>query len=345
MTLGALLLVPWPAAPAPGTALMTEDIPVLGDRSFGPAVTARGYEIAGRMGVRMLRLHTGRDATFTWEARVDPFVHDTVARGFAPYLTLTYRRRYRDGPDPGYLGVPAPETFAAWCGEAALRYRGLVHHYGVFNEPNYFGDGLTPRAYNALFEACAAAIAAVDPAAAVYYGEMAAGEDAPDPCRWVARSLSPTQPTVADGLAIHTYQWTDPPELPTAEPCSGIGRLADWTTATAEWAGSNRLRDRDGGPLPLLITEHGYCSPHGECPPSDDGSGANSRLDEATRADWARRAFLWARAHGVAVFSWYHLFNQPPGDPLWDSGIVGLDGRPAPAAWGLREAAVSLGEP
>lgn len=339
----AALVFPWPLAPPASSTptLMTEDIPALANGSYGPQAGERAYAVARDMGARMLRLHLGRDAGFAWEA-VDPFVAEAVRRGFSPYLTLTYRRRYRTGPDPGFLGIPTPAQFGAWCGEAAARYRGRVFHYGVFNEPNYFGDGMTPRRYNALFRACQAAIRALDPVARIYYGEVAADEDAPDPCAWVTRSLSPGAPTTADGIAIHTYQYRTPPELPAPGFCSGIGRLGDWSDMTRFWArGSPRLTRPDGAPAPILITEHGYCAPHGECPPAADGSGALNRIDDSTRADRARRAFLWARRHGVEVFSYYHLVNQPD-DPLrWDTGIVGQDGKLAPAVAALREAVLT----
>lgn len=331
---------PPPMTPVPGaTTLMTEDIPALANGSYGPAARERAYAVAHHIGARMLRLHLGRDAGFSWEASVDPFVAEAVRRGFEPYLTLTYRRRYRDGPDPGFLGVPTPVEFGAWCGEAAARYRGRVFHYGVFNEPNYFGDGMTPGLYNRLFRACQAAIRVWDPAAKVYYGEIAADEDAPDPCAWVTRSLSPLAPTTADGIAIHTHQQLTPPELPVPGFCRGIGRLGDWSEMARLWArGSPRLTRPGGAQVPILITEHGYCAPHGECPAALDGSGALNRVDDATRADRARRAFVWARRHGVEVFGYYHLVNQPDDPRRWDTGIVGQDGELAPAVAALREA-------
>lgn len=336
LLLGALMLPALPPAPSEDpTVLMTEDIPVFGDRRFGPALTERGFAVARAMGATALRLHTGRDASFTWE-RLDGFVFDATRRGFEPYLTLTYRHRYPRGPDPGWLGVPRPGEFAAFCRQAATRYRGAVRRYGIFNEPNYF-DGMTPEVYNRLYRACRAAIRSVDPSAQTIYGEIAAGESASDPCDWVGRSLPPGAPTVADGIAIHTYQWTEPPELPVdGDACRGIGRLGDWTAATRTWARQRRLRTPTGDPVPILVTEHGYCAAHGECPASDSGLG--NRLGDAIRADWAARAFAQARRHDVRAFSYYHLFEQLDDVRRWDSGIVGLDGSPSPVVGALRGA-------
>lgn len=344
LTLALALLVGSAAAPAGATTLMVEDIPIFGEKSWNrqgidPSLVERAYDLAGFAGARMARLHTGRDAAFTWEAKVDPFVADAVRRGFEPYLSLTYRRRYRHAEDKAFMGVPTPGNFGRWCGEAATRYAGRVLHYGVFNEPNYFGDGMTPELYNRLYRACHAEIKRVSPSASVYYAEIAADQHAPDPCRWMSRSLAGPQPTETDGIAIHTYQWTRPPEeQEPGAPCRGIGRLGDWRAMTRFWTDEGLLVSPDGSEPPLLITEHGYCAPHGECPPFSDGSGTSARLSEETRADYARRAFLWAQWHGVEVFSYYHLFNQPEGSGLWDSGIVKPDGNPTESVYALRQA-------
>jgi hypothetical protein len=320
---------------------MTEDIPAFGEKSYGLTTAETGYNVAGYMGAKMVRLHTGRDASFSWQAKVDPFVADAVRRGFKPYLTLTYRHKYpaSAGSDPGFLGVPTPNTFGAWCSEGATRYQGQVRDYGVFNEPNYFGNGMTPQIYNALYRACYAAIKQVDPTAKVYYGEIAADQDSGDPCGWVSSSLTAGNPTVADGLAIHTYQWSTSPNHEVPGLCRGIGRLADWNAATNFWLSNGQsLKLANGSRVPLLITEHGYCAPHGECPYYSDGSGANNRQSDATRATWAGLAFAEAQEHAVQVFSYYHLFEQGDGSNRWDTGIMTQSGSVRPAVSALRAA-------
>jgi hypothetical protein len=323
---------------AAATVLMTEDDAVLGSKGYGQPLADIAYAHAGNMGAELMRLHIGRDAGFTWEAKIDPFVNDAVARGFAPYLSLTYTPT---GSTTIPLPTPTPAELGAWCSEGATRYAGRVHHYGVWNEPNYARVGNLPaEAYAPLFVACRDAIKAVDPTAKVYYGEIAAG---PDSCDYVRDTLPPSGRVEADGLAIHTYQWKIPPEQRERRSCDGIGRLGEWKQLTRELRATRRLRTPAGDAVPLLITEHGYCSPDGECPPSERGH--LQRLDEATRADWAARAFEWARRHGVEVFSYYHLVKQAgsPTDPrLWDSGIVEQDGAPTPTVLALRRA---VGEP
>lgn len=319
---------------ASATVLMTEDDAVLGSKGYGQPLADVAYAYAGNMGAKLMRLHIGRDAGFTWEAKIDPFVGDAFTRGFAPYLSLTYTPT---GSTTIPLPQPTPADFGAWCGEGATRYAGRVRHYGVWNEPNYARVGNLPaEAYAPLFVACRDAIEAVDPTAKVYYGEIAAG---PRSCDYVRDTLRGPARVEADGLAIHTYQWTIPPEQPERRECDGIGRLGDWKRLTRELHASGRLRTPAGGPVPLLLTEHGYCTPDGECPPN--GRGHRHRLDEATRARYAARAFHWARRHGVEVFSYYHLVKQAgsaTNPDLWDSGIVEQDGAATPTVAALRQA-------
>jgi hypothetical protein len=330
--LGAALAACCLPSAAAATVLMTEDDAVLGSKGYGQPLADIAYAHAGNMGAELMRLHIGRDAVFTWEAKIDPFVNDAFTRGFAPYLALTYSPT---GSTKTPLPTPTPAELAAWCTEGATRYAGRVRHYSVWNEPNYARVGNLPaEAYAPLFVACRNAIKAVDPTAKVYYGEIAAG---PDSCDYVRDTLPPSARVEADGLAIHTYQWKIPPERRERRECDGIGRLGEWKQLTRELAATGRLRTPAGDPVPLLITEHGYCSPDGECPPNERGH--LQRLDEATRADWAARAFAWARRHGVEVFSYYHLVKQAasPTDPgLWDSGIVEQDGTPTPTVLALR---------
>lgn len=366
------------AQAAGATTLMVEDNAVLSDRGLvspdagiTPELVETGYDVAELMGARMIRYHRGleperADALEVYFARVDLWLSDVERRGLQPYLTLTYQPELWALPPPGPEEEAFVERYGAFCGEVAARYAGRIRHYGVWNEPNNGTGGggfeRRPRLYNVLFGECAAAIRAADPAAKVNYGEIDAHRAGA--CEYVDRSL--TRPTVADGLAIHTYQWTTPPErpFPGSSECQGIGRLDDWNLARRAWAERGMLvepnssgpgddappggssapdagrppsePDEDAPPggspasdagapaggtasgPPLWITEHGYCAPAGECPKT---TRANA-LDDATRADYARRAFAWASRKGVEVLGYYHLFSQRPAPELWDSGIV-----------------------
>jgi hypothetical protein len=321
-------------AALPGTAtamtLMTEDLRVFDDLKGSP-LSEHGYTVAEQMGVRMMRYHRGLEGgvdretgaqgppdVALYRARVDGWLSDVLRRGFVPYLAISIQ------PE-SYVRMPSTAEFGHWCADVAARYGDRIRDFAVWNEPNnrlwgplLMGD---PARYNRLYRACYTAIkAATRGAAKVYYGEIDA--HTADPCAWVENSLDDGGETLADGIAIHTYQWRTPPDRPDGTYCQGIGRLDDWNAEKRSWAQRGLLRTPEGDEPPLLVTEHGYCAPHGECP-AVEGGADNAIASEAERARLIRDAFLFAESRGVTVFSLYHLFNQPdaPG-PLWDTGVL-----------------------
>jgi hypothetical protein len=330
-----LLAAVWLPASAAAMDLMTEDSRVFGDMQGSPLSEA-GYGVARQMGAELIRYHRGlepgREALY--RQRVDAWTDDVARHGFEPYLAISYQPDF-------YERRPTPERFGRWCGEVAGAYGDRISRFAVWNEPNNpkWGPFLRgrPDGYNALFRECRAAIdAATGGAARVYYGEIDASRS--DPCAWTEDSLDGGAPTVADGIAIHTYQWTAPPAERIGTWCQGIGRLDDWNAAKRSWFERGLLRTPEGEEPPLLITEHGYCAPHGECPPTT--SGADSAIaSEDRRADLIRDAYVLAESRGVEAFGLYHLFNQPNGpDPTWDTGVLdATTAAPTPSVCALRD--------
>ncbi len=328
------------------TILMTED----GILSGSPATpTAHyGYSAAAFLGAKWIRYHRGLDPTQpnyfqAYIDEVEAWLGDVRQRGFEPYLTITY--------EPGsYQTAPSAQDYGAWCGSIAQHFDGRIKRYSVWNEsnlpyqaptptnPHPRNTYLTPAAYNSLYRACRTAILSADPTARVYYGEMAPRVNT---CDYVTQSLSSSNPTTTDGLAIHTYQWKTLPsqEMPDSDLCQGIGRLGDWNQLNSFWfANGQSLRTPQGTKVPLMITEHGYCAVamDGECPNVDYD---NLLADEHERAEYTRQAFEWAYLNGVAVFNYYHLFNLEPGYTGWDSGIIVRSGvSPSEAFFELKTA-------
>lgn len=317
---------------ARATVLMTEDTNLFGK---GPNSMAQaGYAISGYAGAKMVRLNVGFDSNFSW-ANADYFVATSRAHGFDPYLTLTRRPATWDEGSSTYLANYTTGQFAAHCQQAAQRYGTQVLHYGVWNEPNHNEIGNLPAAqYNSYYQACRTAIKQVVPSAKVYWGELASGT-----CAYFDNALGTSGITTTDGVALHTYQWTVPPEQPVegTSTCRGIGSLPTWRGLLN--LNTHRIRNPSGGPADIVITEHGYCRQGATC----DGSTANS-IPEAQRADWARRSFDWAEEYGVKIFNYYHvgMFANPAGK--WDTGMMQPDGSGSTLAAGLRTA-VGLGKP
>jgi hypothetical protein len=351
--------------PASAMTLMTEDSAVFGDKAFGQETAEKGYTIAGFMGASMIRFHRGMEP-FRWDgsnwiddpatgysnyyAKIDAWLADVERRGFVPYLTLAYQPgKWKMPPPPEEVSFAA--RFETFCGNVAQRYNGRIMRFGVWNEPNNstWGRGYNPthngqprgldtypQLYSELYRRCYGAIKSVNSSMQVNYGEIDAHRV--NPCTYVSNSLS--VPMYTDGISIHSYQWTDAPELvlPGSTSCQGIGRLQDWNNSKQSWFSNGMLRTAQGTVPSLHITEHGYCPAHGECPPNPDAPFVNRINSESTRADYVRRAYLWAASKGVQTFSYYHLFYQPPNPLLWDTGIMSLEGVPGASVFALRTA-------
>lgn len=317
-------------APARATVFMTEDPNLFGG---GPNAFAQaGYAISGYAGAKMVRLNVGFDGNFTW-ANADYFVTTASAHGFAPYLTLTRRPATWEEGSSTYLSNFTPSQYGARCAEAAQRYGTSVLHYGVWNEPNHSAVGNLPAAqYGSYYQACRTAIKQVVPSANVYWGELASGT-----CSYFDAAIASGGVTTTEGVALHTYQWTAPPEqLNQSSPCKGIGGLPTWRGRLD--TNTHRIRSPSGGAADILITEHGYCRQGALC----DGQAGNS-LPEAQRADWAGRAFDWAEQNGVKIFNYYHVGSLANPAGKWDTGMMNADGTGTLVAPALRTA-VGLGK-
>lgn len=326
---------------ANATTMMTEDMGVFGDNPNSFLAT-QGYAAADYLGARMIRYHRGLnpsepDHFNMYFQRVDAWLARVEAQHMTPYLTITYQPGYPANLHPGVT------DFGNWCEAIATRYGSRIRHYAVWNEPNNNVGGQflenDESYYNQLYRSCYSEIKAVSAANKVYYGEIDAHRAGA--CAWVEDAVNNGGTTYADGIALHTYQWTLAPEQQLGNACQGIGRLADWQSWISAWQASGKLRSPSGGQVPMLITEHGYCTATGECPPSVPT--ANRITDENVRAQYARRSYLWAKSHGVQIFSYYHVVNLPDAPSTWDTGIMDRAGRWSPSIYALHDTVLGPG--
>ncbi len=90
------------------------------------------------------------------------------------------------GKCPAFCPPPNnPQDFADFAGAVAGRYKGKIHYYQVWNEPNlqhdWAGQPISPARYTALLKAGYGAIKAADPAAVVLSAALAPNRgDSPD---------------------------------------------------------------------------------------------------------------------------------------------------------------------
>jgi len=330
----ALVLGCWSAA-AGATSLMTQDGVFSSTNPADDQLKDIGYSVAGYMGAQYMRMTVARDSTFTYDG-ADRFVDDAGARGLTPYLTLTYRPTDWGAPAAA-MAIPSTAEFAYWCRQSAQHFLGRVSTYSVWNEPNQLAVGpsgssrtLTAAELGSLYRACYGEIKSLEQNAKVYLGELSTK---PGACTYLAGALPTAVTTYTDGVAIHPYQFTTPPDTALPDDCRGIGNLPDWNASIAGLVSSNRLKTPQGGTPRIVVGEFGYCTLDGEC----DGTG-NGR-DEATRASWIQQAYALAQANGVSIFSYYHLVKVAnPAGNAWDSGIVNRDVTVTPSVPALRQA-------
>jgi hypothetical protein len=121
----------------------------------------------------------------------------------------------------------------------------------------------------------------------------------------------------ADGLALHPYQFTTPPNRPFAGPDDApFGSLGHMTRALDRLAHRRALTTPAGRRLNLYLTEFGYLTK------------GHRALPAKRRATWLARAYRIARANPrVKEFLQYQLVDGPASHP-WHSAVMTRRGVP-----------------
>jgi len=134
---------------APKTLAQTHN-----DLTVGCEVLDRDYadyhaykEYLSELGIRKIRLQAGWAKTekekgvydFAW---LDSIIDDAVARGLEPWLETSYGNDIYEGGGTKYLGATFPTSEEAlnawykWVHAMAVRYKGKVHEWEIWNEPD-----------------------------------------------------------------------------------------------------------------------------------------------------------------------------------------------------------------
>jgi hypothetical protein len=318
----------------------------LGTRSVLPAGV--GYRRLTQLGANVLRIAVNwsaverrRSQPEDW-SRYDAAVAAARTAGLAVQLVLT-------GPAPAFAtanhraGVyrPNPYAYAHFVQAAAIRYRGQVSAYSIWNEPNWWSslkpNPLAPVLYRALYQAGYTAIRRADPQAQILIGELAPigyGGSAIAPLRFLremtcrTRSLRPwghCLRLVADGFAVHPYTLRWAPTFPGKGPDDvTTGSLSRIVRVLARLAQLGALTTPGGPPPPLYLTEYGWSPRYVR--------------NEARRAAFATAAFaIAARQPQVREIVWYELAAPPPRHPaLWNTALLSYRGAPTPVFNALR---------
>ena len=320
----------------------------LGARGTMPARV--GYARLAQLGASVLRIAVNWSVVEPHRAarsedwrHYDAAVAATRRAGLTVQLVLA-------GPAPAWatadhhLGVyrPSSAAFARFAEAAALRYRGQVSTFSLWNEPNWWSslkpNPLAPVLYRELYLAGYAAVKRADPQARVLIGELAPigyRGAAIAPLRFLRElacrtsSLRPwgrCVPLVADGFAIHPYTLRWPPSFPgKGNDDVTTGSLPRLVRVLAGLARVRALSTPSGEPPPLSLTEYGWSPRYAR--------GERRRAALTTAA-----LRLVARVAQVREIVWYELAAPPPRpSSLWNTALLTHRGATTPVFTALRE--------
>lgn len=251
-----------------------------------------------------------RKGFFDW-AKFDQAVAITDARNVEMIGKLVYTAPWASSAPAGtpasdieYYPPTNISDFTDYASAVVDRYKGKVHVWEVWNEPNtalYWKPGPDGQAYGQLLKATYAAIKASDPSATVLVGGLA-GFD----LSFMRGIESANAGSSYDGLAIHSYSKGAPTS----------GQTETWLDAAASYLG------RTAPGRSLWITEVGW-------PTCTDCDGATSEADQAT---YLSQTYLDAAARGIAGITWYNLVGgDNPQARLDTFALTTKDGRKKPA--------------
>ncbi|MCU1481325.1 MAG: hypothetical protein JWQ19_2111, partial [Subtercola sp.] len=188
------------------------------------------------------------------------------------------------------------------------RYKGSVHVWEVWNEPNsslYWKPAPDPVAYAAMLKATYAAIKAEDPTATVINGGLV-GFD----YKFMDALRANNALSSIDGLGLHTF----------------VNQSPDGSQSETWLDGAEAYLARYAPGKKIWITEMGWST----CSSTD--STCPSPVTEAQQSQYLAQAYLDAASRGIAEISWWNLVEYgDSGDHLDNFGLVERNGRLKPA--------------
>lgn len=283
----------------------------------------RDFQLLETAGLSVLRISIGWDGVEPEKDRYelgywDAFVQLAHERGIVliPYVAYTPRWNSDGGPDDYWKTPPRDlKEFSEIMRLLATRYRGRIHSWELWNEPDNRDYWLGSAAqYAALLQAGAEAVHGADPELKVVSGGLAGGVD-------FFRELfaQPGAAQAIDVVNLHSYYetWNPNPLETIPSYVDDIGRI---------------VAER-GGRQPLWMAEVGY---------------SNFQSTKATQYPYEHSvdfqavmlvrtlALLFAKP-AVSLVAWYELKDPRPTDAMIGDdnnrhlGVVYADYRPKPA--------------
>lgn len=239
---------------------------------------------------------------FEWET-LDGIVAGADRFGFWVLLSVIHAPDWTRAVE-GESGPPSDYgEFRRFMEQLAGRYRGRVHAYELWNEPNlareWRGDVLDPARFVSLVAEGAAGTRAGDPEAVVVSGAPAVtgvndGEVAIDDRVFLHGMLEAGLAEHVDAIGAHPYGYGNPPDASFQDPEQTASSHNDHPTFffrdTLEDYRQIML-EAEVSDLPIWVTEFGWPSPDGIGEMDLTGWEYGREVSEADQASYIVRAF------------------------------------------------------
>ncbi|MCA9936901.1 MAG: cellulase family glycosylhydrolase [Anaerolineales bacterium] len=248
----------------------------------------------------------GEHGGFAWN-HPDMVIKHAYAQGLTVIARLGLTPEWARPPDTPltYLDADAYDDFAAYAAAFAARYRGKVAYLIIGNEPNLSYEWgyrqTTAVDYATLLQTVYPAVKAANPDMEVLAGALAPTLEPPE-SPWGLNDLTYLQQLYEagaadyfDGLAVHVYGLTQPPQAEPAPDLLNFRRVELMRQV---------MLDNGDGETPMFITETGW----------NDDPRWTMAVSPAQRITYTLDAFRYAEEHWPFVQMmaiWAFRYPQP----------------------------------
>ena len=321
-----------------------------------PDIAQRDLSLVQEMGFGWVKqsfawrdIETNEKGAYNWW-HSDTIVDEVEANGLKLLVRLDRQPWWSQAPGTEPLENAPPanmQDFGDFCGVVAARYKGRVHAYQVWNEPNLsreWGEqSPDPAGYTELLRVCYEAIKVADPQAIVISAGLAPTGTTPPLAMPDDQFLQGMYAAGAgryfDALGLNAPGYKAPPETAPEEaenPENGFGNGRWFTFRHVEDMRAIMVANGDADKQ-VVILEMGWTTD------LVNPEYAWFAVDEATQADYLVRAYQFARQNWqpwiglmttiyIADYTW-----TPEEHEQWWWAITLPDGTPRPAYNALRD--------
>jgi hypothetical protein len=246
-------------------------------------------------------------------------------------------------------------NYANFVGKIAERYKGKIHHFQVWNEPNLTGEWggkpIDPAQYGLLLQFTSKRVKQIDPTALIVTAGLAqtvengAATNNLNELDFIQRLYDAGAKPYFDILSVMDYGLGDSPEDRRVSP--------DRTNMSRLLLVREVMERNDDRAKPVWVSEYGWISN----PPDWQGAPGTwgASVDAETQARWTiagiermRREWPWVGAVFVWAFRWVEPPSETANEPARHFEVVDHDFTPRQAylalqEWAPKQAVVTAG--